>query len=120
MIPVAKCIEEIEDILATLVEDPSLLEKLQMHHAFDCILFRMHGDFEGAIESVFDITDILNGTSAVESVEDPQYLVLSLFGLHQDVSQIIPGFIEYEHTEYNDDQFVPNALTVLNLLKGLL
>lgn len=119
MISNEKYIEEIELILAKLAEDPSFLVKLQMNHAGDCILARLYEDFEDAMDERFGISCIFSYDPPVVSIESGEFLVCSLFGLNSDHPDVIPGFIDYSSTRYNDDQFIPNALIVLDLLKGL-
>lgn len=119
MFSIERSVKGIEEILAKVTEEPIYLEKLQMNHAFDCILFRIYGDFEGALESQFGISDLIKLPPVSMSTTDPLFLVLSLFGLNSDAPEVIPGFIDYTSSDYNDEYFIPNANLIVGLLKGL-
>lgn len=94
MISAEKCIEVIDHILSEIKEKPVLLKDLEMHEIFQCMLHRVYGDFEFAMESVLEIPNICLGS--IEKIDKAQFLMITLFGMEEATPESIPGFKNYE------------------------
>lgn len=92
----AMFIDRVEQIVACVRLNPDKYEGVSMHQAEDCLLTRLTGCFEGAMQQYFDKNVMEDRSPEVGSAD---YLVEALFGMDCEADKAIAGFVVHDGEE---------------------